>query len=201
MGQQHRERAAVAGSEGPLGRRPTVQVPDSGPDRDPAERVRFGSKPVRVLVADDSPELVECWCALVKSWGHEVRPAYDGTRALEMACAFQPHAMLLDVEMPNLSGCQLVERLRREEQFKEALLIAITGHADEKERQRCEAAGFDLVLTKPVEPRVVETLLLLDRRRLLEQRLLVEHSGTASATPSEQGTPVVGAPSAVGAHS
>jgi DNA-binding response OmpR family regulator len=105
---------------------------------------------------------------LVKMWGHEVRRTYDGAAALEMAAAYRPDVLLLDISMPKMDGCQLAKQLRRQTRFTETLLIAVTGWADNAHRLLGKEAGFDHFLPKPVEPSILEELLLLQQDRLAE---------------------------------
>jgi PleD family two-component response regulator len=67
---------------------------------------------LRVLVADDNRDAADSMSLLVKMWGHEVRQTYDGAAALEIAAAYRPDVLLLDISMPNMDGCQLAKRLR-----------------------------------------------------------------------------------------
>ena len=120
-----------------------------------------------MLVADDYRDAVDSLSTLVRMWGHDVRLTYNGEAAIEMACVYRPDVLLLDIAMPKMDGCRLAQRLRRQARFRDTLLVAITGYADEAHRLLCEAAGFDLFLVKPVDPSTLETLLLLERDRLL----------------------------------
>ena len=86
-----------------------------------------GGRSLRVLVADDNRDAADSMSLLVKMWGHEVRQTYDGAAALEMAAAYRPDVLLLDISMPKMDGCQLAKQLRRQTRFTETLLIAITG--------------------------------------------------------------------------
>jgi CheY-like chemotaxis protein len=123
---------------------------------------------LRVLVVDDLRDAADSLSTLVELWGHVVRQAYDGAAALEIASAYLPDVVLLDLAMPKMDGCQLARLLRQQACFTHTLLIAITGYADETHRRLCEAAGFDQRLVKPVAPVLVERLLQLEKDRLAE---------------------------------
>jgi CheY-like chemotaxis protein len=123
---------------------------------------------LRVLVADDNRDMADSLCMLMKMWGHESWPAYDGATALELASAHQPDVLMVDLAMPTLDGYQLARQLRQHPVLKGALLIALTGYTDEAHRRLSEEAGFDHYLIKPAEPQRVEALLLLERNRLPE---------------------------------
>jgi CheY-like chemotaxis protein len=119
---------------------------------------------------------------LLKLWGHDVRQTYDGTAALEVARAFRPDVLLLDIAIPGLDGCRLAQELRRQAGFEGTLLIAVTGYGDRAHRLQCEA-DFDHYLVKPVEPATVAGLLLGQQQRLAES------SAAPRATARERGMP------------
>ncbi len=148
--------------------------------------VSAGRRLLRVLVVDNDRDATDSLSILVSMWGHEVRRAYGGIAALEMAFAYQPDVVFLDIAMPQKTGCQVAMQLRHEATTKGARLIAITGYTDEAHRRLCEYAGFDDFLIKPVPVSVVEELLARERRRLEEL------PKTFRAAPREYGLVVVG---------
>jgi len=118
--------------------------------------------PLRVLVVDAYRAAADTMSRQVKLWGHDVRSAYDGTTGLQVAAEYHPNVVLLDVGMSGVSGSELGRELRHQVRSTDCLIIAVTGRIDERRRRHCEEAGIDLVLIKPVEPSVVETLLMLE---------------------------------------
>jgi CheY-like chemotaxis protein len=82
--------------------------------------------------------------------GHHVQIAYSSRGALELAETFRPHALLLDIGLPDMNGYQLAEQIRKAVWGKSAVLVAVTGFGQEEDRSRAFAAGFDHHLTKPV---------------------------------------------------
>jgi two-component system CheB/CheR fusion protein len=100
-------------------------------------------------------------------WGHEPRVAYNGAQALELARVHRPDVALLDLSLPRLNGYDVAVQLRRQPESRDAVLIAITGHAELQARRRASACGFARFLVKPVEPDALETLLTELRDRLL----------------------------------
>jgi DNA-binding response OmpR family regulator len=121
---------------------------------------------LRVLIVDNDRDTTDTLAALVNLWGHDARPAYDGATGLAIAAAVTPDVVLLDIAMPEMDGCELAVHLRRDADLHDCFLIAMTGFGDEKHRRQCHEAGIDLFLIKPVEALVLETLLMLERRRL-----------------------------------
>jgi signal transduction histidine kinase/CheY-like chemotaxis protein len=115
--------------------------------------------PCRVLVVDDNRDAAEMLNGLLLSKGHEVAVAYSGEEALTLAPRFKPHVGLLDLSMPGLDGYELARRLRAQPEFRDVLLVAITGWGQERDRRQALAAGFDAHLTKPADPTAVAVLL------------------------------------------
>lgn len=125
---------------------------------------------LRVLVVDDEKDTTDSLAWLVDRWGHVASLAYDGIAALRAAAAQRPDVVLLDIEMPFMDGCEVARHLRADVSRNECLIIAVTGRADHLRRQQCIEAGIDLLLIKPVNPSVVETLLLLENMRANRRR-------------------------------
>jgi PAS domain S-box-containing protein len=113
----------------------------------------------RILVVEDSPDGADTLALLLRVNGHEVRTAVDGPTALEAVGAFQPEVILLDIGLPGMSGYEVAARLRQLPGMASALLIALTGYGQQRDRDRSREAGFDQHLTKPVDHQALLRLL------------------------------------------
>jgi signal transduction histidine kinase/CheY-like chemotaxis protein len=119
-----------------------------------------GSSPVepaaasrqRVLVADDLEDSAETLATLLMLNGHEVWTARDGEEALQVAAERRPGIVLLDIGMPRLDGYEVCRRLRMLPWGRDALIVALTGWGQDRDRRQTEDAGFDHHLVKPVDP-------------------------------------------------
>ena len=107
-------------------------------------------KTLRVLVVDDNRDGADALGLLVEELGNQVHVTYGGTQALDVATAFRPDLMLVDLVMPDMDGCGLVMRLRQIPAFAQTKIVAITGQKDEEHKSSAMKAGFDAVLFKPV---------------------------------------------------
>jgi CheY-like chemotaxis protein/uncharacterized protein YbcI len=114
---------------------------------------------LRVLVVDDNRDGADALGLLAEELGHEVHVTYGGATALEVARAFQPDLMLIDLAMPDMDGCTLVERIHNLPAFAQTKLVAITGHADQGHKTYAMKAGFDTVLFKPVALKQIKAAL------------------------------------------
>jgi two-component system CheB/CheR fusion protein len=119
--------------------------------------------PPRVLVVDDNADTAESLSWLLQALGHEVRVAHAGAEAIDQARQFRPHAVLLDVGLPDLDGYEVARRLRAAPDHAGTLLIAATGHNRDRDRRRAAEAGFDHYLVKPFDPARVDQLLAAHR--------------------------------------
>jgi signal transduction histidine kinase/ActR/RegA family two-component response regulator len=127
-------------------------------DAQPAETLALPVPSHRILVVDDNEETALLLARLLTRRGHEVRCAFDGLAALEAAQEFKPEIFLLDIGLPGLDGYALARRLKSEG-FAEALLIAISGFAQDLDRERGREAGFAHYFSKPVDFAALMTLL------------------------------------------
>jgi CheY-like chemotaxis protein len=120
---------------------------------------RNGHTPIRVLVVDDHPDAAASLAMLLRFWGYDTRTSHTGPDAVRLAGEFLPQIVLLDIGLPQMDGYQVARVLRTHSQLKRSLLVAITGFVQEADRRRCEDAGFDLYLPKPVESEQLRELL------------------------------------------
>ena len=113
----------------------------------------------RILIADDNKDAAESLSMVLELAGHEVRVANLGRTALSLAQAFRPDTALLDIGMPDLSGYEVAQDLRRQPWGTKIQLIALTGWGQENDRRRAIEAGFDHHLTKPIDPDQLEAVI------------------------------------------
>ena len=114
----------------------------------------------RVLVVDDNVDSADSLALMLRLSGHLVETANDGEQALAAAERFQPDAILLDLGMPRLNGYEVCERIRMRPWGQGVLLVAQTGWGQAQDRARTLEAGFDAHLTKPIDPDVVQSMLV-----------------------------------------
>jgi PAS domain S-box-containing protein len=114
---------------------------------------------MKILVVDDNRDAADSCATLLELSGHHVQTAYTGRRALELAETFRPHAVLLDIGLPDFDGYQLATTIRAAPWGRSILLIAVTGWGQEEDRRRAFEAGCDHHLTKPIAAEAVESLL------------------------------------------
>lgn len=114
----------------------------------------------RILVTDDSPMSAKTLGYLLEIMGHEIRLAYNGPTALDIAKSFIPDIIFLDIGLPGMNGYDVCQKMRAEPTLVHCIIIAQTGWGQEKHRQRSKEAGFNYHLVKPIDMQVLEELLV-----------------------------------------
>jgi PAS domain S-box-containing protein len=114
----------------------------------------------RILVVDDNVSSAKVMHRILSArWHHDVELAYDGNAVNEVAQAFQPDIIFLDIGLPGKNGYEVAQELRRQPAFANALLVALTGYGSAQDREQSQAAGFDLHLVKPVTAKVLRQVI------------------------------------------
>jgi two-component system CheB/CheR fusion protein len=121
--------------------------------------------PMRVLVVEDHQALADAFADSIRASGHEAFIATTGAAAVSMARAHTPHAVLLDLGLPDMDGYEVAREMREQGLPKSSVIIIVTG------RQSQGIDGIDLVLQKPVEADLLSGLVdYVTRRRRTETR-------------------------------
>ena len=128
-------------------------LPEAAPGEhaEPDRPEPMSPPPLRMLIVDDNRDAADSLAMLLRTTGNEIRTAYDGLEALQVASEFRPEVVLLDIGLPKIDGHEVAQRLRHEAWGRRVCLIAITGWSDESDRARSRAAGFDHHLVKPLD--------------------------------------------------
>jgi PAS domain S-box-containing protein len=124
----------------------------------PEQRPTSSPGAFRILIVDDNQDAALSLAMLLRFQGHEVRVAYDGSAALELATPYRPDVVLLDLGMPGMDGFEVARRWRSMPGSKSTVLAALTGWGQTEDRTRTTAAGFDHHLVKPVDLKDLEKL-------------------------------------------
>jgi CheY-like chemotaxis protein len=112
-----------------------------------------------VLVVDDVPDVTEMIQLLLKHAGYDVATAESALAALNLARKNHYDLVISDIGMPEMNGYELASALRELAAYNKTPLIAVTGYTEYDDRGRAVEAGFNVHLTKPIEPAQLLTLM------------------------------------------
>ncbi len=114
--------------------------------------------PRRVLVVEDQADSRDSLRMLLELWGHRVEVAPDGVRGVEMALAWRPDVIVLDIGLPRLDGYEAARQLRAA-LGDAVVLVAWTGYDQREDRRRAYDVGFDFHIAKASDPAALQLLL------------------------------------------
>lgn len=120
-------------------------------DGEPSKAVRS----LRILVVDDDRDTVVTLMMLLREEGHEVRGVHAARHVVGAILDFDPDAVILDINMPDLSGWEVARRIR-ERRARQPLLIGISGEYKKgSDKVLAHISGFDHYLVKPYDPKAI----------------------------------------------
>lgn len=124
----------------------------------------------RLLIVDDSADALEMWAFYFRSSAFDVDTAASGAAALAAADRRTPDVILLDLQLPDMSGLEVARRLKDSPKTMSVPLIAVTGMGGGKDHDAAKRAGFLQVAVKPCSPAdllaKVEEAMSMDRPKL-----------------------------------
>ena len=107
----------------------------------------------RVLVVDDHPDNRQILRVLLDNAGYQMIEAEDGEGALAAAEEHRPDLILMDVQLPKLSGLDATRQLRADPKTAAIPIVVITSFALSGDAEKAKAAGASAYLAKPYSPR------------------------------------------------
>ena len=132
----------------------------------------------KILVVEDNELNLKLFCDLLRAHGYEAEPVRDGREAVERARAFGPQLIIMDIQMPYVSGLELIEQLKADEELRRTPIMAVTAYAAKGDEQRIRDAGAEGYVSKPISlMRFIEAV-----RGLLA-------AAEAVSLPDEEGAP------------
>lgn len=105
-----------------------------------------------ILIVDDYPDALDIWAFYLRSKGYQVSMASDGDSAIQQAERLLPDLIVLDLELPYVSGIDVARHLRGNPDTQNIPLIAATGYSHAGRLDKARAAGFDFIIIKPADP-------------------------------------------------
>ena len=104
----------------------------------------------KVLVVEDNDLNRKLFCDVLRASGYEVEPVADGELVLGAARAFAPDLVIMDIQLPHVSGIDLIAAMKRDALLSDTPVLAVTAYAGKGDEERIRAAGATGYLSKPV---------------------------------------------------
>jgi two-component system cell cycle response regulator DivK len=134
----------------------------------------------KILVVEDNALNIKLFCDLLGAHGHETEAVTDSREALATAQTFMPDLVITDIQLPHVSGFELIEMIRSDEALASVPIMAVTAYSGVGDEERIRGAGAQAYVAKPISVmRFAETV----------DQLLAD----GPVVPNEKGGPDAGA--------
>ena len=145
----------------------------------------------KILVVEDNALNIKLFCDLLAAHGHEPEGVTDSRFALDVARDFQPDLVITDIQLPHVSGLELMELIRGDATLRHVPIMAVTAYAGVGDDERIRAAGAQAYVSKPISvlrfAEAVEELLEAGPIRDLEPAVNEAGGPDGTALPSPEG--------------
>jgi two-component system cell cycle response regulator DivK len=108
------------------------------------------ARPKTVLIVEDNELNMKLFHDLLEAHGYAVVEARTGSAALQLAARHRPDLILMDIQLPEISGLHVTQQLKRDEQLKSIPVIAVTAFAMKGDEERIRAGGCEDYIAKPI---------------------------------------------------
>jgi two-component system cell cycle response regulator DivK len=109
-----------------------------------------GSELAKILIVEDNALNIKLFCDLLAAHGHEPEAVTDSRNALDVARNFSPDLVITDIQLPHVSGLDLIRLIRKDEQLSEVPIMAVTAYSARGDEERIRAAGAQAYVSKPI---------------------------------------------------
>jgi two-component system, cell cycle response regulator DivK len=113
----------------------------------------------RILIVEDNALNIKLFCDLLEAHGHATKAVTDSRQALEAAREFEPDLVITDIQLPHVSGLELIRMIRADERLAEVPIMAVTAYATSGDEDRARDIGAQAYVAKPISvARFVQTV-------------------------------------------
>lgn len=106
--------------------------------------------PNRVLVVEDNELNLKLFCDLLRAHGFATEPVRDGREAVATARAFDPDLVIMDIQLPHVTGFELIQQMQRDAALCRIPIMAVTAYSGHEDEERIRAAGAKAYVAKPI---------------------------------------------------
>jgi two-component system cell cycle response regulator DivK len=104
----------------------------------------------RILIVEDNALNIKLFCDLLAAHGHEPEAVTDSRNALDAAREFRPDLVITDIQLPHVSGLELIRLIRKDEQLSDIPIMAVTAYSTSEDEERIRSAGAQAYVSKPI---------------------------------------------------
>ena len=104
----------------------------------------------KILVVEDNELNLKLFCDLLRAHDFTTEPVRDGREAVEKARAFAPDLIVMDIQLPHVSGLELIGQIKGDSALGRTPIMAVTAYAGREDEDRIRAAGADAYVSKPI---------------------------------------------------
>jgi len=132
----------------------------------------------KILIVEDNALNIKLFCDLLAAHGHKPEAVTDSRNALDAARAFEPDLVITDIQLPHVSGLDLIRMIRNDDNLGAVPIMAVTAYSAQGDEERIRAAGAQAYVSKPISVvRFAETV---------DELLKDDHDRGAAAMPDDQ---------------
>ena len=104
----------------------------------------------KILIVEDNALNIKLFCDLLAAHGHQPEAVTDSRNALDAARAFDPDLVITDIQLPHVSGLELIQLIRADDGLKDVPIMAVTAYSARGDEERIRAAGAQAYVSKPI---------------------------------------------------
>jgi two-component system cell cycle response regulator DivK len=104
----------------------------------------------KILVVEDNELNLKLFCDLLRAHGYRAEPVRDGREAVARAHDFAPDLVVMDIQMPHITGLELIEQMKSDPDLRAIPIMAVTAYAAKGDEERIRDAGAEGYVSKPI---------------------------------------------------
>ena len=134
----------------------------------------------KILIVEDNALNIKLFCDLLAAHGHNPEAVTDSRTALDAAKQFEPDLVITDIQLPHVSGLDLIRMIRSDKQLAETPIMAVTAYSAQGDEERIRAAGAQAYVSNPTS--------VVSCGQTVDDLLAGKHEPALSDTPSSPRT-------------
>ena len=104
----------------------------------------------KILIVEDNALNIKLFCDLLAAHGHDAQAVTDSRTALDCAREFAPDLVITDIQLPHVTGLEVIRGIREDRKLKDVPIMAVTAYAAAADEERIRGAGAQAYVSKPI---------------------------------------------------